>query len=414
MLAVELENVSKRYSVRPGTTAYRTLREALSSRLAGWRRRAPESPREIWALRDVDCRVTEGEVVGIIGRNGAGKTTLLKIVGNITPPTNGVARVRGRVGSLLDVGTGFHPELTGRENVFLSGAVLGMTKSDIRQRFEEIVTFAGVERFLDTPLKRYSSGMRLRLAFSVAAHLESEVVVVDEVLAQGDLEFQQRCVGRLGTFGSEGRTVLFVSHDLGAVASLCSRTVWIDRGSIMEDGPTAQTIDRYLASASPSATTVDFGKPDDGDVQILSAELFGPKGRILDGLRRDQSFSIRVRVRVRERTPGLDFAFFLLNQRGAHVLAEAWSDGRAPDSAAGEAGVYDVIMTVPAILAPGRYTVRVWVGTAHGDLLDRDLLTFNLLPRRGETNAELERARIVAPQVEWLVREVGERGQSTA
>src|SRR5262245_26450585 len=231
-LAIEARNLGKRY--RLGQSGYATLREKLGSRRG--LQHGPTEAREIWALRDLDLEIREGDVLGFVGRNGAGKTTLLKTIARIVRPTTGVVRVRGRVGALLEVGTGFHPELTGRENIYLNGVVLGMSRREIDRRFDDIVEFAGVERFLDTPLKRYSSGMYLRLAFAVAAHIDPDVVIVDEVLAVGDAEFQRRCLGRMSEFGREGRTVLFVSHDTGAVASLCSRAVWLDAGEIKADG----------------------------------------------------------------------------------------------------------------------------------------------------------------------------------
>ncbi|MEA2464737.1 MAG: lipopolysaccharide transport system ATP-binding protein, partial [Acidobacteriota bacterium] len=246
---VEIRNVSKAY--RLGTIGATSLREE-AARL--WHRaRHPESngqgsaAKEFWALRDVTFDVQPGEVVGIIGRNGAGKSTLLKILSRITRSTSGHITLRGRVASLLEVGTGFHPDLTGRENVFLNGAILGMNKAEIRRKFDEIVAFAEVDEFIDTPVKRYSSGMYVRLAFAIAAHMEPEILVVDEVLAVGDAAFQQKCLGKMDQVaGREGRTVLFVSHNMGAVQSLCKRVVWLDGGRVMHEGPTRDSIGEYL------------------------------------------------------------------------------------------------------------------------------------------------------------------------
>src|SRR5206468_678374 len=224
-------------------------------------------PRWFWALHGVSFVADEGEVVGILGRNGAGKTTVLKILSRITEPTAGVARMRGRVGSLLEVGTGFHPELTGRDNIFLNGSILGMKRSQIRKRFDDIVEFAGVERFIDTPVKRYSSGMYLRLAFAVAAHVEPDIVAVDEVLAVGDAEFQRRCLGKMSEFAREGRTVVFVSHDLGAIAQMCQRAIWLDGGQLKYDGPTATSIKLYLAERSRDVSQVEFEEDKEKEVQ---------------------------------------------------------------------------------------------------------------------------------------------------
>jgi ABC-type polysaccharide/polyol phosphate transport system ATPase subunit len=239
---IKAQGLSKRY--RLGEGGYVTLREKLDERLRP-RRQTRNAAQEIWALRDVDISIDEGEIVGIVGRNGSGKTTFLKTVARIVRPTTGSVAVRGRVGALLEVGTGFHPELTGRENVFLNGVVLGMSRREIARRFDEIVEFAGVERFLETPLKRYSSGMYLRLAFAVAAHIDPEVMIVDEVLAVGDAEFQARCLGRMSELGREGRTVLFVSHDTGIVGQLCSRAIWLDGGRVRGDGRAGAVLDRH-------------------------------------------------------------------------------------------------------------------------------------------------------------------------
>lgn len=245
---IEAQNLGKRYRLGGQHQAYATLRENLVRwALNPWRRRPAVEQPWFWALRGVSFEVQEGEVVGVIGRNGAGKSTLLKLMARITRPTEGRARVVGRVGSLLEVGTGFHPELTGRENIFMSGAILGMTRSEIKERFESIVEFAEVQRFLDTPVKHYSSGMQLRLGFAVAAHLEPEILLVDEVLAVGDVVFQKKCLGKMNQVARGGRTVFFVSHNMPAVRQLCSRALLIDQGRLVADGPVDQVVNQYLA-----------------------------------------------------------------------------------------------------------------------------------------------------------------------
>jgi lipopolysaccharide transport system ATP-binding protein len=254
-VAIEVRGLSKKYRLGEMQAAYGTLRESLvhaGRRLTGQEHRA--ATEDIWALRDVSFDVREGEVLGVIGRNGAGKSTLLKILTRITTPTTGRAEIRGRVGSLLEVGTGFHPELTGRENVYLNGAILGMKRREIDRRYDEIVEFSGIERFMDTPVKRYSSGMYVRLAFSVAAHLEPEIMLVDEVLAVGDAEFQRRCIGRMEQLGSAGRTVIFVSHMLPSVAQLCDRAIQIESGRVVADGPARDVIAGYLHSTHGAGT----------------------------------------------------------------------------------------------------------------------------------------------------------------
>jgi lipopolysaccharide transport system ATP-binding protein len=242
---IHVEQLGKRYRVGE-RERYFALRDMLTHALkAPFRKGVRKAPDFLWALRDVSFDVMQGEVVGLIGRNGAGKTTLLKVLARITRPTTGFAEIRGRVGSLLEVGTGFHPELTGRENVYLSGAILGMKRQEIARKFDIIVAFAGVERFIDTPLKHYSSGMQTRLAFAVAAHLEPEILLVDEVLAVGDLQFQKKCLGKMQEVSETGRTIVFVSHQMNQIRRLCERALGIDDGQIRESGPTASVIGKY-------------------------------------------------------------------------------------------------------------------------------------------------------------------------
>jgi lipopolysaccharide transport system ATP-binding protein len=262
--AIAATGLSKRYRIGHLQSSYGTLRESLArvaKRMASGPHRHHHD--EIWALRDVSFDVPEGQVIGVIGRNGAGKSTLLKILTRITTPTSGRAEIRGRVGSLLEVGTGFHPELTGRENVFLNGAVLGMKRKEIAGKLDEIVDFAGIDRFLDTPVKRYSSGMYVRLAFAVAAHLEPEILLVDEVLAVGDAEFQRRCLGRMQDFGQSGRTVLFVSHNMQAIARLCERTILLSDGEIERDGPSPDVVAHYLQSGQGSGSYREWTEADE-------------------------------------------------------------------------------------------------------------------------------------------------------
>jgi len=255
-IAIRVENLSKRYRIGGPRVPYKTMRETLVQAAQAPFRRLhstfqrsnvqPSNDNTIWALKDVSFEVQRGDVVGIIGRNGAGKTTLLKILSRITEPTEGYAEIHGRVGSLLEVGTGFHPELTGRENIYLNGAILGMKRAEIERKFDEIVAFAEIEKFLDTPVKHYSSGMYVRLAFAVAAHLEPEILLVDEVLAVGDAAFQRKCLGKMGDVAKEGRTVLFVSHNMAAVANLCQRAFLLREGVLVKSGRTPDVITEYL------------------------------------------------------------------------------------------------------------------------------------------------------------------------
>lgn len=249
---IKVENVGKRYQIGGLDAGYATFREFLAGamvmplkRLGGSRRSSQET---IWALQDINFQVEQGEVVGLIGHNGTGKSTLLKILSRITIPTTGRTEVHGRLGSLLEVGTGFHPDLTGRENIFLNGTILGIRRSEIVRRFDEIVAFSEIEKFIDTPVKWYSSGMYLRLAFSVAAHLDSDVLFMDEVLAVGDVNFQQKCLDKMQEIRNEGRTILFVSHNMDAVTRLCRRVIWLDKGRLAADGPGQQVVSDYLDS----------------------------------------------------------------------------------------------------------------------------------------------------------------------
>src|SRR5216683_4361005 len=254
-VAIHVESLGKRYRIG-GRERYLTMRDRLANALkspARWfrsngARNSDGGPRHIWALRNVTFDLQEGEVLGLIGRNGAGKTTLLKILSRVTQPTEGSAEIRGRVGSLLEVGTGFHPELTGRENTYLNGAILGMGKKEIARKFDEIVAFAEVADFIDTPLKHYSSGMQMRLAFAVAAHLEPETLLIDEVLAVGDMAFQKKCLGKMGEVASGGRTIVFVSHQLNQIRRLCEKVIWLDQGKIFQVGPTPEVAGAYESS----------------------------------------------------------------------------------------------------------------------------------------------------------------------
>jgi lipopolysaccharide transport system ATP-binding protein len=265
-LAIRLDGISKLYELGTGER-YKALRDTVSDLVTApiralRRGRSRAGPDRLWALRDLTYQVQRGEVVGVIGRNGAGKSTMLKILARITEPSSGTAEIHGRVGSLLEVGTGFHPELTGRENIFLNGAILGMKRAEIRDKFDEIVEFAELDRFMNTPVKRYSSGMYMRLAFAVAAHLEPEILLVDEVLAVGDVGFQKKCLGKMEGVARAGRTVLFVSHNMGAVGSLCSRIIYLKNGQIAGSGPPEDVIAQYL-EVERNAHGTDLDVPDD-------------------------------------------------------------------------------------------------------------------------------------------------------
>jgi ABC-type polysaccharide/polyol phosphate transport system ATPase subunit len=397
--SIEAYEVKKRYRLSGRGLWRPTLRESLSP-AAVLRRRANPS-REFWALNGVSFTVGEGEAVGLIGRNGAGKTTLLKILARITEPTAGVARMRGRVGALLEVGTGFHPELTGRENIFLNGAVLGMKRSQIRKRLDDIVEFAGVERFIDTPVKRYSSGMFLRLAFAIAAHVEPDIVVVDEVLAVGDAEFQRRCLGKMSDFAREGRTVLFVSHDLGAIAQMCERAIWLDGGQIKHDGPASRSIELYLAARSSEVAQVEFPVDEQKEVQLLAVGLDDENGVPADAPVRDRPFAIRLRFIVRTDVGGVDVGVRLMTRTGVRALNESWSDeGRGVAPALGT-GTWEVSMLVPPVLAAADYTVAVSISSPYQTFMDDEVLSFRLWPRPEDRAELIERNRVIQVPIAW-------------
>jgi ABC-type polysaccharide/polyol phosphate transport system ATPase subunit len=358
---IEFERVSKRYALGE----QRTAREAL---IAGGRRLAGRRPerREIWSLRDVSFTVADGESVGIVGRNGAGKSTILKVMTGITAPTSGVSRTRGRVAALLEVGTGFHPELTGRENVYLNGAILGMSRRDIGRAFDDIVEFSGVRPFLDTPVKRYSSGMSLRLAFAVAAHLEPDVLVVDEVLAVGDAEFQRKCLGRMEQAEREGRTLVFVSHDLDTLSSLCRRSLWMEAGTVRAEGASSDIVRDYLTSgiSAPGSSAALLRS---GPLQVLDVRVSAGGRGVEAALLRDDPIEIDVDFELAEAVPGLDLAVYVTTRTGVRVLDVTAGDG-GPVSL--RPGRQRARVSVPPILNVGTFAVGVWFGTSQHEMVD--------------------------------------------
>jgi len=399
--SIEVARLGKCYTVG-GSPGAKLLTEVVAERM---RRRGRAKGTDFWALRDVSFTVGTGELVGVIGRNGAGKTTLLRILARITPPTAGVARVRGRLSALLDVGTGFHDELTGRENVFLSGAILGMSRRDVRARFDEIAAFSGVEHFLDTPLKRYSAGMRLRLAFAVAAHLEPDVLVIDEALAVGDAEFQRRCIGRMEDLQRSGRTVVFVSHDLGAIGRLCERTLWLDQGRIAFDGPTPDTLRRYFDAVG----RIDAGRAElEGDphlpVALKCVWITAGDGAPLTEPARHDTVVLRLRVQVRERIPGLDVGFYVADSTGLRVLEDTLRVATPASRLGSAAGEAEVAVTLPGVLRADDYLVGAYVYAGDDWFVDEEPLRFRVAPATGESDDGLRPA--VRPKLNWSVAAV--------
>lgn len=373
-VVIRVENVSKRY--RLGAIGSWTLREDIHRTWArvfgkpdpvakvvhssnGNSQSSASNPlasKNIWALRDISFEVRQGEVVGIIGRNGAGKSTLLKILSRITAPTGGVVKVKGRIASLLEVGTGFHPELTGRENIYLNGTILGMRKGEIGAKFDEIVAFAEIEKFIDTPVKRYSSGMYVRLAFAVAAHLEPEILLVDEVLAVGDVAFQKKCLGKIGDVAKQGRTVLFVSHNMGAITQLCERAILIAGGVKSYDGLSAQAVSLYLESGHTIESRIEYDVDGSLPMQFTAFSIESTAGSCLKQIKIAEPFEIGIEYRVAEWKSGAYIALDIFNEAGIRVL---WSsDVSNPDHLLipRSPGNYSARATVPGnVLAPGKY-----------------------------------------------------------
>jgi lipopolysaccharide transport system ATP-binding protein len=364
--AIQTHELGKRYSLGLAKRGYGTLREAIAEAARKPLRRAGGKKAEadiLWALRDLSLTISSGEVVGLIGHNGAGKSTLLKILARITEPSTGYADVTGRVGSLLEVGTGFHPELTGRENVFLNGSILGMTRSEIRARFDEIVEFAEIERFLDTPVKRYSSGMSVRLAFAVAAHLEPEILLVDEVLAVGDASFQRKSLGKMNEVANEGRTVVFVSHNLAIIQALCSRGILLERGRAIADAPIDEAVDSYLRTLERSAAT-DLLERADRDPRaydetlVRRIEIHNPGGQP-NVLVAGQPATIA--VEVTERLPMMECQLTLVNSLGQPVCTLDSEISAPVDLREDDLGPRMECEIASLPLLPGRYRIDVIV-----------------------------------------------------
>jgi homopolymeric O-antigen transport system ATP-binding protein len=399
---IRAEGLGKRFRVGE-RERYLALRDLITRTLAApfrLRRDRKRQPDFLWALRDVSFDIKQGEVVGLIGRNGAGKSTLLKVLSRITRPTAGYAEIQGRVGSLLEVGTGFHPELTGRENVFLSGAVLGMKKAEILKKFDEIVAFAEVERFLDTPLKHYSSGMQMRLAFAVAAHLEPEILLVDEVLAVGDLEFQRKCLGKMGEVAHAGRTILFVSHNLAAVNALCPRSVLLENGKVAMQGPTPEITTAYhVRSSDPGGESTDLAaRARKGTGKAVFTSLIihplGVDGESIPVVRTGCDLAIETTVEARAHLPDSNVAVIIYDGGGYRLIdVNLNQKGEFLHLLTGEKARIRFLIR-ELLLKPGAYLVGLWLG--RNNIEETDYLeyaaTLEVAP-----NAEMQIHSVVFP-----------------
>ncbi len=389
-IAIRVAGLSKQYRIGARRQPYGTLRESIvKACTAPFRRRNGNDPARFWALRGVDLEVRPGEVLGVVGRNGAGKSTLLKILSRITEPTEGWAEITGRVGSLLEVGTGFHPELSGRDNVYLNGAILGMKRVEIDRKFDEIVQFAEVDQFIETPVKFYSSGMYLRLAFAVAAHLEPEILLVDEVLAVGDAAFQKKCLGQMGRVAEQGRTVLFVSHNMAAVRSLCTRVLYLDQGKVDFVGEPHLAIRRYHASVSNAEPQVGAGEIAFSEVRIngASAATVGP----------GDPFEASCRLHLRDGLPAFHVWCTLQDGAGEQVAVVGIEHRRFRNHA--RSGVHDLTVRFPGLwLRTGVYAISfklIASGVATANKYASDQVMLDVLGEPVGIQTQL------SPRVEW-------------
>ena len=405
--AIQVEGLWKQYSVGAAQQRHNTFYDLLAHSIkAPFKRlRNPDGSTNgeepFWALRDVGFEVRHGEVLGIIGRNGAGKSTLLKILSRITAPTRGRVTVHGRMASLLEVGTGFHPELSGRENIFLNGALLGMTRADISRKFDAIVAFAEVERFIDTPVKRYSSGMYVRLAFSVAAHLEPDILVIDEVLAVGDAEFQKKCLGKLEDTSSEGRTVLVVSHNIPMISQLCRKALWLDQGRVMQTGGIREVAANYLSMKRLSSSEWSPAAQGSNYFDYEKVSIIAPQGCSPDSISASQSFKIEFRYSVECVELNGRISLLIRNQNDVVVLTSTNSDNKPFLNMKWRRGHYVETCEIPGnLLAPGAYHLTISQPIPGGNVILENICRFeisgvdSLCARDG-------RDGVIAPLLAW-------------
>ena len=379
-IAVAVRGLSKSYTIAHNATKHTTLGEALAHRVKNPLQRVETET--FWALQDLDFDIKKGDVVGIIGRNGAGKSTLLKILSQITEPTRGEVRLYGRVGSLLEVGTGFHPELTGRENIYLNGAILGMRRSEIERQFDAIVDFAEVEQFLDTPVKRYSSGMYVRLAFAVAAHLNPEILIVDEVLAVGDAQFQKKCLGKMQDVSQqEGKTVLFVSHNMGAVSELCQKCILLSKGQLELMGRSDHVLSSYISGSSLRSLDVHFGADDKPDIPVVLTRCWisDSAGEPVSSIDVNKSFYLGLELVARQQVTNVDVSIRISTLTGQPLFTTNRSD--CSNDTQLDAGKHTFLIKVPApFLAPGDYSLTAAAHRPNIEIFDsyESLLDFQI------------------------------------
>jgi lipopolysaccharide transport system ATP-binding protein len=416
---IEIDSVGKRYRIGALREPYLSLRDTVARKTAHYwnvirqKEKLQHSQKDFWALRDVSFSVNQGDAIGIIGRNGAGKSTLLKILSQITPPTEGRITCRGRIASLLEVGTGFHPELTGRENIYLNGAILGMTRAEIRRKFDDIVAFAEMEKFLDTPVKRYSSGMYVRLAFAVAAHLEPEILVVDEVLAVGDAQFQKKCLNKMGDAAKGGRTVLFVSHNMPAIRSFCSRCVLLDSGTLIMDSSSAEVISSYLTDSDSTrrhSSWEESNQPGDDTLSLISASVSGADSSLSDEMSMEEEVNLQFDLFIRKPGSRAGLTILLYSQDGTLVLS---SLDHIPEhflNTSSEGLKIRTSTTLPGgLLNEGGYAVSLYMWRNHYQIISRvdSALSFRLQDygaARGDYYGGW--SGVIRPSLEWKCAEL--------
>jgi len=414
-VALRTLGLGKMYYIGAQREQYRTLRDTLAKAAKRPLERirhpgaASHSSEELWALKDIDLEVKQGEVLGIIGRNGSGKSTLLKVLSRITEPTKGRVEIRGRVASLLEVGTGFNPELTGRENIQLNGAILGMTRAEIKSKFDAIVEFSEIGRFLETPVKRYSSGMYVRLAFSVAAHLDPEILIVDEVLAVGDAEFQRKCLGKMEEVAGGGRTVLLVSHNMQAIRSLCRTAIEIRSGRVVNAGEAGLVVADYVSQQADSVAVATWepGKgPGDHELRLVRVEVVGPSGEVTNHITTDRSFSLRFAFDLGRLDPALKVGFDLVTGDGSLVLRSEQTDAAEADWPKLHLGRNTILCTIPAgLLNDGRYLVmpRISVHNVRWIVNGDSVVSFEVARDSGGSPLIGGRPGAIAPKLPWHI-----------
>ena len=424
-IAIRVEDLGKRYRIGTAPERYKTLRDTIVATVNAPIQRlrsgsslsaTSKDASTIWALRNISFEVRQGQVLGIVGRNGAGKSTLLKILSRVTEPTEGSAEIHGRVGSLLEVGTGFHPELTGRENIYLNGAILGMKRAEIDQKFDEIVSFSEVEQFIDTPVKRYSSGMYLRLAFAVAAHLEPEILVVDEVLAVGDAEFQKKCLGKMGDVAQQGRTVLFVSHNMSAILRLTEEAIVLDKGKLIMRGPSQQAVDYYLSSGQAQAGEriwdADEVPASASPFVPISLRLKDPRGKVIDTIRSTEPLTVEMEYRLSAPVTGLRVGIYLSTMRGEYIITSFDVDDSQQYEQFGsrDAGHYISRAALPAdLFNEGRYVLGVNASSfgVRRYFMDENALAFNVdISGAPGTQWAEPRQGPIRPRLDWKIEKV--------